>query len=236
MKLLSVIPARSGSKSIKDKNIKILNGHPLIYYSIKYSLNCKLISKTIVSTDSIYYGEIAKKFGADVPFIRPKKLSGDDIQDFPVISHALIESEKYYNCKFDYVVLLRPTSPLRSPGLIEKGISLLRSIPNSDSLRAVKKSKEHPYRQWITTKNKFIKGFQKNIDEPYNLPRQKLPKLYFQTGDIEIIKRNTIISGTISGKNIIPIFIKNEDIVDIDTISDWENAEIILKKYDSRYS
>ena len=118
--------------------------------------------------------------------------------------------EKKLNLKIDIIILLRPTSPLRPANLIERGIDLINLYPETTSVRAVTKSKEHPYRQW--KKNSiFIEPFYSkkniNVNEPYNIPRQELIDSYFQTGDIEIIKRETIIKGSISGdKNITNIY------------------------------
>ncbi len=224
LNIYTIIPARIGSKGIHKKNIKLLNGKPLIEYSIKYSLRCKFINKTIVSTDSKEIAEIATKLGAEVPFIRPNELALDLTTDFPVFKHGLSEIERIYNEKVDLLVLLRPTSPYRPSGLIEIGLKKIIENPLASSLRSVTISKEHPYRQWIPNDN-FIKGYENNIYEPFNIPRQLLPKVYFQTGDIEIIKSSTINRGSISGKNVLPLIIDHEQMIDIDTEEDWKDAE-----------
>tara|TARA_B100001964_G_scaffold209982_1_gene243920 strand:+ start:200 stop:895 length:696 start_codon:yes stop_codon:yes gene_type:complete len=221
MNVLSVIPARGGSKSIPKKNIQILNGYPLIKYSIDYSLKSKLVTKTIVSTDDKKIADISIKYGAIVPFMRPKEFAKDHVQDLPVFIHALEITESFFSMKFDLIILLRPTSPLRPPDLIEKGIKLLKENPEGTSVRAVKRSEEHPYRQWFKD-GEFIRGYfdQFNYSETYNLPRQKLNESFFQTGDIEIIRRETLKSGSICGKKVIPIFIKKDQAHDIDNIED----------------
>lgn len=229
MNIYAIIPARGGSKSIPKKNIKLLNGRPLIAYSIDYAKNCKLINETIVSTDSKEIALIAQKLGAITPFQRPSIFALDDTPDFPVINHALLFLEKTLNKKIDLLVLLRPTSPLRPSGLIEKSIELLKKFPEGSSVRSVTKSKENPYRQWKLNGN-FIEGCEKSVLEPYNLPRQKLPEFFFQTGDIEVIRRETLINGSISGKNVIPIFVRHSDMVDIDVLDDLDNAKERIKK------
>lgn len=230
VKILTVIPARGGSKSIPRKNIKIFQGFPLIKYSIDYSLKSKLIEKTIVSTEDREIADISKKYGAEVPFLRSIENAGDEVQDFPVIKEALIKSELNYQMIFDLLILLRPTSPLRPKGLIEKGISLMQENLKATSLRSVTVASEHPYRQWYK-ENNFIRGFfEDNLQkETYNLPRQKLIKSYFQSGDIEIIRRNTILSGSISGDKVIPLEINKYEVNDIDNEIDFINAE---KKFD----
>ena len=185
MKVFTVIPARGGSKSIPRKNISLLGGKPLIQYSIEYSLKSKSISNTIVSTDDNEIAEIAKSLGAEVPFLRPKEISGDKTQDFPVFLHALKELEVIYKCEIDFLILLRPTSPLRPNGLIEKALKIMLDNPDCSSVRAVTLTSEHPYRQWKLD-GRFIKSIVDQalpFDEPYNIPRQSLPNNFFQTGD-----------------------------------------------------
>ncbi len=224
MNIYTVIPARGGSKSIPNKNIKMLNDRPLIEFTIKYSLACPLINHTIVTTDSPEIATIAKKCGAEVPFMRPPEFAQDHTPDYPVFAHALKLLEELTNEKIDLIVLLRPTSPLRPAKLIEKGISLMIKFPEASSLRTVAKSTEHPFRQW-KMKDDFMVGYETDIDEAYNLPRQELPPVYFQTGDLEIIRRETLLNGSISGNKIIPLIILPEEMVDIDNMVDWAKAE-----------
>jgi len=224
MNIITVIPARGGSKSIPKKNIRILNGKPLLCYSIEYSLKSKIVNKTIVSTDSIEIAEISKEHGAEVPFIRPSELAQDDTPDYPVFKHALNFLEDYYQTIIDIIILLRPTSPLRPAGLIERGIELVNKCSEWTSLRSVTITNEHPFRQWVQ-KGEYIQGYETNTHEPYNLERQKLPRVFFQTGDIEIINRKTLIDGSISGKNVIPLIINHEEMFDIDYEKDFFEAE-----------
>ena len=232
--IYSVIPARGGSKSIPRKNIKLFKGYPLIKYSIDYSNTSKLISKTIVSTDDDEIADIAKNLGAEVPFMRPNELAGDLVQDYPVISHALEEMERIYSETIDIIVLLRPTSPLRPKNLIELGIKLLEKDPFSSSVRAVTTTKEHPYRQWKLN-GTYINGYSIDLSkklEPFNLPRQELPKVFFQTGDIEIIKRDTLVNGSISGDHVLPLIINPNQVYDIDNQEDFDSAERYFEKID----
>ena len=224
MNIYTVIPARGGSKGVIKKNIKLLNQQPLIQYSIEYSLKSSIVKRTVVSTDCDEIAEISINCGAEVPFIRPKEYAEDLTPDFPVFNHALFELEKIYNEKIEFLILLRPTSPFRPPNLIEKGLDLLKSNPYATSVRSVTVSVEHPYRQWVDDGN-YIQGFVQEINEPYNLPRQKLPKTYFQTGDIEIIRRSTIMKGSISGEKVLPLVIDHDQMLDIDSEKDWTNAE-----------
>jgi len=224
MKLVVIIPARGGSKSLHNKNILPLNGKPLLSYSIAYSLKSNLVNTTIVSTDSKEIAKIAKKYGAAVPFLRPNELAQDDTRDYPFMRHSLdyFESQGEF---FDLYVLLRPTSPMRPSGLIEKAVKILTINTSATSVRSCAIIKEHPYRTWQQHKDGSISGFINDIIEPYNIPRQELPSLYFQTGDIEVIRRKTLINGSVSGDCVLPLIIKHDEMIDIDNYSDFIKAE-----------
>jgi len=220
-KILVVIPARSGSKGIKNKNIKKINGKHLIYYTINYAQKSKVVDKIIVSTDSKKYAKISNRYGVETPFLRSKHISRDTTKDFPVIIDALRKTEKFFKLKFDYVIILRPTSPKREKMLIEKGIKILDKNNKADSVRAVTINKYHPFRYWRMQSNGFMKSFIKTKEEPYNIPRQKLPLAFFQSGDIEIVKRKTLLNGSVTGKKVLPLIIKRS--FDLDTIDDIKN-------------
>ncbi len=224
MKIITIIPARGGSKSLPKKNILLLNGKPLLSHSIDYSLKSKLVSSTVVSTDMTEIADIAKQSGASVPFLRPNELARDDTRDYPVIRHALdfFESQGHI---FDFYILLRPTSPLRPPGLIEEAFEIFKNNIKASSVRSMAKIKEHPYRAWKQDTDGSVSGFIETKPEPYNIPRQELPELFFQTGDIEVVRRETILSGSISGDSVYPLIIKHEDMIDIDSKSDLDRAE-----------
>jgi N-acylneuraminate cytidylyltransferase len=224
MKIVVIIPARGGSKSLPKKNILQLKGRPLLCHSVDYSLKSKLVATTIVSTDSQEIADIAKNCGASVPFIRPDEFAQDDTRDYPVIRHALDFFEAQGQI-FDLYILLRPTSPMRPSGLIEKAVEILKNNANATSVRSMARIKEHPYRAWKQHNDGSVSSFIDNEVEPYNIPRQELPKLYFQTGDIEVIRRETIINGSISGECVYPLIIKHEDMIDIDSRSDFNRAE-----------
>ena len=228
MKVVVIIPARSGSKSLPKKNILPLNGKPLLCYSVSYALKSDLVNKVIVSTDSEEFAEIAKNCGADVPFLRPAKISMDNTRDYPFMRHALDYLDSVGDV-YDIYILLRPTSPLRPEGLIEKSIDILNKNPKATSVRAVAKVKEHPYRVLGINEDGSISSFVQEIHEPYNFPRQELPEAYFMTGDIEAARRETLLNGSVSGENMFPIIIKPEEKIDIDHIDDFKIAEEKLK-------
>jgi len=224
--IVTVIPARGGSKSIPKKNIRELKGKPLIQYSIEYSLKCPLVSHTVVSTDSQEIADIARKKGAEIYFLRPVEYAQDTTPDYPVMRHALDSLEEILRKVIDYIILLRPTSPLRPPDLIERGMELFNRFPEASSVRSITFCSQHPYRMWKIMDG-FMTGYEAAVNESYNLPRQKLPPVYFQTGDIEIIRRETLKKGSVSGDKILPLAIRPDEMFDIDSESDIKRA---LKK------
>lgn len=230
--VLAIIPAREGSKGIKDKNIKLLNGHPLLAYSVIAGLNSKIVNRVICSTDSLKIANIAKKYGAEIPFIRPKGISKDLSTDFEVFYHALNFLKKKFNYCPDYVVNLRPTSPIRKKDSLDKALKKIFKQKKYDSLRSVCLNKKTPYKMWFIEKNKLFPILKlRNLKEAYNLPRQMLPKTYWQTAEIDITKTSTILlKKSMTGKKILPFVLDDAISVDIDNLKDFEYAEKILKK------
>ena len=188
-KILAIIPARLGSKSIKDKNIINYKGKPLIYHSIRAALKSKLINRVIVSTDSKKYQKISEKFGAEVPFLRPKKFCTDNSLDFDFIFHAtkFFIKKKYYP---DLVVLLRPTTPNREISVVDKGIKFfIKNLDSYDSMRSVSEFNQ-PVQKFFMIKNNILKGFfDQNLKGEYHAyPRQKFSKAYLPNGYVDIFK------------------------------------------------
>lgn len=226
-KVLAIIPARSGSKSVKDKNIKLLGGYPLIYYSIKDALNSKKIDRVIVSTDSTEYANIAKSYGAEVPFIRPSEISQDHSLDFEVFYHALNylkETEDYIP---DIVVHLRPTYPIRNVKDIDNMIQMLILNNDADSVRCIVPSKEIPYKMWTQSEDGFILPVVSEINEAFNMPRQQLPKTFYQNASIDVVRSKVILNEkSMSGRKIIGYKMGHN--FDIDSSEDFKIADDYL--------
>lgn len=233
VKVLAIIPARGGSKSIPRKNIKLLHGIPLIAYSIAAGLKARLVNRVIVSTDDEEIAKIARRFGAEVLFKRPRKLAGNTTPDLPVFQHALkwlAEHEQYVP---DIIVQLRPTSPVRPLGFVDDAIKILLKNKNADSVRGIVPSGQNPYKMWRMRKKKELQPLLTvpGITEPYNAPRQKLPKTFWQTGHIDVIRYATIINkGSMSGEHILPVMLESRYAIDIDSESDWLRAEEMIEK------
>ena len=226
-KILAIIPARSGSKSVPHKNIKSINGKPLMAHSIKHALDSKNINRVIVSTDSEYYAEIAKSYGAEVPFLRPKDISDDLSNDIDFFKHALENLKTNENYEPDILVQLRPTHPIRNVAEIDEMIEMLSSDIETDSVRSVQKNESHtPYKMWkISSENRLIPIIEdKVIKEAYNEPRQNLPVIYFQNGSVDVIRTKTITEkNSLSGDKILGYIMDHE--FDIDTMEDFDRVK-----------
>ena len=223
MRIVSIIPARGGSKSLPKKNILRLNGKPVLCHSVVYSLQCPSVEQTVVSTDSREIADIARHCGASVPYIRPAEYAQDDTPDYPVIRHALDYFESMGQI-FDVYLILRPTSPFRPANLIERVLEIFKNHPDATSIRSVAKIKEHPYRSWKICADGSMTGFVQAVTEPYNIPRQRLPDIYFQTGDIEAVTRNSLLQGSVTGEKPYPLVIEHEEMIDIDSKADFDRA------------
>lgn len=228
---LAIIPARGGSKGIPRKNIRNFAGYPLIAWSIAAAKQSASVTRVIVSTDDEEIAAVARQFGAETPFLRPAEFAQDNSTDLPVFVHALKWLDEHEGYKPDVVVQLRPTSPIRPRGLVDKAIEILRAHPDADSVRGVVSAGQNPHKMWrLTDENSPMKNLLdvEGIEEPYNAPRQILPPVYWQTGHIDAIRAETILNGSMSGKNIYPLIIDSVFTVDIDNLQDWARYEHLV--------
>lgn len=233
-KVLAIIPARQGSKGLPQKNILPLKGIPLIAYSIEAGRQAKQVTRVICSTDCEQIACIAKRYGAEVPFLRPSELAQDATVDLPVFQHAIQWLESHENWTPDIVVQLRPTSPIRLPGQIDHALDQFIHQAQADSLRAIIESPITPYKMWrLNEKSPFMQGLLAHTDcpEPYNMPRQQLPKVWWQTGTLDIVRAQTIRSGSMSGQRILPFKVEPYQAVDIDTHNDLLRAESVMAQH-----
>jgi N-acylneuraminate cytidylyltransferase len=236
--VIAIVPARGGSKSIPRKNVRLLGGVPLLAYSIEAGRAARLVDRVIVSTDDEEIAAIARRSGAEVPFLRPASLAEDGTPDLPVFQHALDWLETHDHGLPDIVVQLRPTSPLRPPDCIDAAIELLRADSTADSVRAVVPASQSPYKMWRLEADGGMvplicaasrTGTSAGAAESYNLPRQVLPATYWQTGHVDAIRTATIRDkGSMCGTRIRPLVVDSIYSCDIDTESDWRRAEWTL--------
>lgn len=223
--ILAVVLARSGSKSIKNKNIFKINGHPLISYTGKIIKKIDEIDLSIVSTDSKKIAKIAKKYGLSFLFLRPKILSGDRVSDYKALKHALLQAEKLTKKKYDIILSLPPTSPLRKKKHI---LDTLKKIVSGkyDSVWTISPidKKFHPEKQLKINKKKLY-YYHKN--GPKIIARQQLKDLYFRNGVAYAMTRNCLLKKKkLITKNSGYVII-NSPQVSIDTLQDISE----VKKY-----
>lgn len=224
--VLALVPARGGSKGIPRKNIRLLGVYPLIAYSIAAGQQAKWVERVIVSTDDEEIAAVARVCGAETPFLRPPEHAQDHTTDLPVFQHALAWLEKHEGYRPDIVVQLRPTSPFRPAGCVDESIQVLLDHPEATSVRAVVPSGQNPYKMWrLSGDGPMAPLLDTDFDEPYNMPRQKLPPTYWQTGHIDTVRSEVIRQGSMSGKAIYPLVMDPRYTADLDNLLDWERAE-----------
>ena len=224
--VLAVVQARGGSKGLVNKNLAIVQGHPLVAYSVSSALAAIGVTRTIVSTDSEAIAEAARAYGAEAPFLRPASIAADDTPDLPLFEHALEWLWEHERYRPQIVVQLRPTTPLRPRGLIDRAISLLKSDRQADCVRAVTKPKQTPYKMWRPGADGYMTQLLEiDLAEPYNLPRQKLPVVLWQTGHVDVIWTRTILEQhSLTGRRVRPIIVDPPYCFDIDSAEDIEAA------------
>jgi N-acylneuraminate cytidylyltransferase len=233
--VLALIPARGGSKGIPRKNIRKFAGYPLIAYSIAAGLQAETVGRVIVSTDDGEIADVSRSLGAEVPFMRPAELAQDDTLDLPVFVHALTWLRQEQGYQPDLVVQLRPTSPVRPRGLVDRAVARLLADPQADSVRGVVPAGQNPHKMWRIDSEGQMQPLLSvaGIDEPYNAPRQKLPPVFWQTGHIDVIRPRVILEGhSMSGERILPAYIDPAFTVDIDTLWDWARYEWLVRERD----
>lgn len=228
LEVLALIPARSGSKNPPNKNILPFRGRPLVVHSIEYALAASdCVGRVIVSTDSERIAQISLEAGAEVPFMRPAEYAGDLSTDQEVFRHALEWLDEHEGYQPDLIVQLRPTSPLRPPGLIQRGVALLQAHPEADSLRTVVPAPHTPYKMWNLDGDYLYPLLtHPTFREPYNMPRQSLPPVYWQNAYLDIIRRATVLDkNSMTGDRILAFVMQPDDDVDIDSQRDLARAE-----------
>ncbi len=229
--IVALIPARSGSKRIADKNIKLLNGHPLVAYTIIAAIQSGIFTKVIVSTDSEKYKNIAEYYGATVS-LRPSIISGDNSPDIEWVTYTLNElmNEKR---KIDYFSILRPTSPFRTPKTIIRALNTFLKFNDADSLRAVEICDQHPGKMWHIKNDKMTPIMNGNINGVpwHSCQFSSLPDVYVQNASLEIAKTSVALEKkSISGEKVVPFITVELEGYDINKTKDWVYAEYLTKK------
>ena len=230
-KKVAFIPARSGSKRVLDKNIRILEGHPLLAYSITSAIQSKIFDAVICATDSEQYAKIAKYYGAEVPCLRSTDISGDKSPDIDWVQWILKELAKHGR-KYEVFSILRPTSPFRMPQTIQRAWNIFENDLNADSLRAVEKCKQHPGKMWVKQGKRMhpLMPFSNGETPWHSSQYTMLPPVYAQDASLEIAWCRLPLSElTISGEAIIPFESEGLEGFDINQPEDWILAEYYIR-------
>lgn len=223
---MGVIPARGGSKGIKNKNLYDLSGKPLISYTIEAAKKSKLITDFIVSTDSLEIKKVSEEYGAEVPFIRPAHLSNDKALAVPTIQHAVLYAESLKNITYDYIVMLQPTAPLRTHEDIDNSLSKLIEENGDGIISVVDVENYHPIKMKTIKDGMLLDFVNSDLENP---PRQSLPPVYIVNGAIYATKRDVFINkNTFKGNHCIPFIMPQNRSSNIDELQDIIVAEYFL--------
>jgi len=228
--VIAIIPARSGSKSLIDKNIRLLSGHPLIAYSIAIVKLSQKIDRVIVSTNSQRYADIAKQYGAEVPFMRPDKYSTDAATDKSFLAHAMSWIKENEESVPEYWVHLRPTTPLRSVEIVDSAINEIMQSKNATSLRSGHKAPESPLK-WFVKDNCYFKGLVNG--ENYNLPKEAFEQVYIPDGFVDVVKSSFVMnSEEIHGDKMIGF--ESPVCAEVDSVEEFDYIQYQLNKNGSK--
>lgn len=232
MKLKSVafIPARSGSKRVPDKNIKLLNHHPLLAYTVSAAVESGIYDSIICATDSERYADIARYYGAEVPFLRSANISEDKSPDIEWVVW-LLEKLKTIGRNYEIFSILRPTSPFRLPQTIQRAWDIFINDPFADSLRAIEKCKQHPGKMWVIRGKHMLPLLPyTNGNTPWHSSQYAaLPEIYAQDASLEIAwSRVALEKNSIAGETIIPFVSQGLEGYDINNFEDWWTAERLV--------
>jgi CMP-N,N'-diacetyllegionaminic acid synthase len=229
--ILALIPARGGSKGLPRKNVLPLGGKPLIAHTIETALAAELVTRTIVSTDDDEIAEVARAHGAEVPFVRPAELAQDGSTDLDVFRHALEWLAREEGYEPELVAHLRPTNPLRRPGDVDAAVTRMLDDPGADALRSVSWPAQTPYKMWRQEGDYLVPLVEvPGVAEPYSMPRQQLPEVWWQNGYVDVVRPRTVLElGSMAGRRVLP-FVVEDPGVEIDYAEGLRKAEELLQR------
>lgn len=230
-RIVALIPARAGSKRVKNKNTRRLAGHPLLAYTIAQAIQSGVFADVIVSTESEETAAIARHYGAQVPFMRPAEYAADQSPDIEWLDYTLRRLQgdgRACEC----FSLLRPTSPFRKPDTIRRAWAQFTSTSGIDSLRAVEKAQQHPGKMWVIHGDRMSPLLLNPSGVPWHsTPYQALPPVYVQNASLEIAWTSVVLKdGSIAGQVLAPFLTSDEEGFDINVETDWWLAEHLLSQ------
>jgi CMP-N,N'-diacetyllegionaminic acid synthase len=225
--VVALIPARSGSERVRDKNIRPLAGHPLLAYAVAAARHAGIFDRIVCSTDSGKIAEVAQRYGADVPFLRPAEFATAISPDIEWIRQALDDLDQHY----DLFAIVRATNPFRGGDVLRRGLDQLLATPEADSIRAVELVKQHPGKMWVI-EGKTMRPLleQAHLDVAWHAGQyQALPEIYVQNSALEIAWTRVVSqTGTREGRVVAPYFTNGAEGFNIDDEDDWDRARRLL--------
>ncbi len=226
---IALIGARSGSERVKDKNVRRLAGHPLLAYAIETARQSGVFDRVLVSTDSAQIAQVARWYGADVPFLRPEEYATSTSPDIEWIAWTLPQLEERY----DLFAIVRATNPFRGPDAIRRGLEQLLATPEADSIRAVERVKQHPGKMWVIDElGRLMRPLldQSHLDVAWHAGQyQALPPIYVQNSALEIAwTRVVAATGTREGRMLAPFLTEGYEGLNIDDEDDFAHAERLV--------
>ena len=228
---VAFIPARQGSKRVPGKNVRALQGHPLLAYAIASAIESAVFDAVVVSTDSEETAAIARHYGAEVPFLRPAEFAGDTSPDIEWVEYTLGELTRRGRT-WDCFSLLRPTSPFRAAETIRRAWAIFTAQDGVDSLRAVEKCGQHPAKMWVLQGDRMVSLLQPTDPAAppwHSMPYQALPPIYVQNASLEIAWTRVVSEKrTIAGDVLVPFLKRGYEGFDINDPHDWMIAERLL--------
>ena len=227
---VAFVPARAGSERVAHKNVRVLSGHPLVAYAIETARQSGAFERVVVSTDSEEIADIARWYGADVPFLRPEQYATSTSPDIEWLSFTLGELDGGY----DLFAIVRATNPFRGPDAIRRGLEQLLATPEADSIRAVELVKQHPGKMWALdedgrTMHPILD--QSHLDVAWHAGQyQALPKVYVQNSALEIAWTRVVNeTGTREGRVVAPFLTEGYEGFNVDDEEDWARAERLVE-------
>jgi N-acylneuraminate cytidylyltransferase len=224
---IALIPARSGSERVPDKNVRSLAGHPLLAYAVASALEAGVFDRVVCSTDSGKIAEVAQRYGADVPFLRPAEFATATAPDIEWITYTLEQLGEHY----DLFAIVRATNPFRGPDVLRRGLEQLLATPEADSIRAVELVKQHPGKMWIV-EGKTMRPLldQSQLDVAWHAGQYPaLPEIYVQNSALEIAWTRVVSqTSTREGRVVAPFLTRGHEGFNIDDEEDWERARALI--------
>jgi CMP-N,N'-diacetyllegionaminic acid synthase len=226
---VAFVPARSGSERVPNKNVRPLAGHPLLAYAIETALRSGVFERVVVSTDSEEIAEVARWYGADVPFLRPPEYATATSPDIEWLAHTI---ERLHE-RYDLFALVRATNPFRGPDAVRRGFEQLLATPEADSLRAVELVKQHPGKMWLLADDGRTMApllDQSQLEVAWHAGQyQALPRVYVQNSALEIAWTRVVTEdGTREGGVLAPFLTQGLEGFNVDDEEDWERAERLV--------